>query len=61
MNTADFSPLPLNSSDNPTPLDPWDPLNRQLAEINRMRVYPLTLEELRQLNAGIDEYWEAID
>jgi len=39
-------------------LDPSDPLHRQLVEINKMRVYPLTLEELRQFNAGLDELEE---
>ena len=54
MPTAVLPPIPPAASDNST-LDPSDPLHRQLEEINKMRVYPLTLEELRQLNAGLDE------
>lgn len=50
-----FRPSPPASSDDSTPLDPSDPLHRQLMEINKMRIYPMTLNELRQLNAGLDE------
>lgn len=50
-----FRPSPPASSDDSKPLDPSDPLHRQLMEINKMRIYPMTLNELRQLNAGLDE------
>ena len=55
MPTAVLPPIPPAASDNSTPLDTSDPLHRQLEEINKMRVYPLTLEELRQFNAALDE------
>lgn len=55
MTTTVLPPIPPSSSDNSTPLDPSDPLHRQLVEINKMRVYQLTLEELRLFNAGLYE------
>ena len=55
MPTAVLPPIPPAASDTSTPLDPSDPLHRQLMEINKIRVYPMTLDELRQLNAGLDE------
>jgi len=58
MTTTVLPPIPPSSSDQSTPLDPSDPLQRQLDAINKMRVYPLTLEELQAMNAWIDEYWE---
>lgn len=33
-------------------------LLHSLAEINKHRIQPLTLDELQQMNAWIDEYWE---
>ena len=55
MPTTVLPPIPPASSDNSTPLDPADPLHRQLMEMNKIRIYPMTLEELRQFNAGLDE------
>ena len=58
MTTTVLPSIPPASSDDSTPLDPADPLHRQLAAINKTRVYPLTAEELQAMNALIDEYWE---
>lgn len=58
MTTVVPPPNPPTPSDTSTPLDPSDPLHRQLEAINKMRVYPLTLEELRQFNAALDELEE---